>query len=180
MAQNFGGGFQPPPMYPPPQGGSAPVMQQPGGYGAPPPVGFAPQQPPPQGYGGPPPQQMGMQPLNVPPGLEYLLQVDHLIVKQKVEWLEALFGCETKNKYKIMNVNGEQIYEAEEETDCCTRNFCGPNRPFDLEIRDSQGNELIHLYRPFRSKSCLCPCFLQVMEVYSPPGTLVGTIEQEW
>ncbi|KOB76596.1 Phospholipid scramblase 2 [Operophtera brumata] len=28
--------------------------------------------------------------------------------------------------------------------------------------------------------SCLCPCWLQTMEVYSPPGTLIGSVEQEW
>ena len=186
MAAPYDVGFQPPPMYPPAQGGSGPppVMQQPGGYPPPQPGYGAP--PPQPGYGAPPPQpgygqpMAMMQPANVPPGLEYLLQVDNLIVKQKVEWLEAFLGCETKNKYKILSPNGQQIYEAEEETDCCTRNFCGVNRPFELEIRDSQGNELIHLYRPFRCKSCWFPCFLQVLEVYSPPGTLVGTVEQEW
>jgi uncharacterized protein YxjI len=121
-----------------------------------------------------------MQAANVPPGLEYLLQVDSLIVKQKVEWIEAILGCETKNKYKILNTMGQQIYDAKEDTGCMTRMCCGPNRPFDLEITDDQGNELIHLYRPLRCTSCLVPCFLQVLEVYSPPGNLIGTVEQEW
>lgn len=190
--------------YPPPQG--PPVMQQPGyppagppGYpppaaGYPPPAtGYPPPDagyPPPAaagyappggpGYGAPPPQAMGMQALNVPPGLDYLLQVDHLLIKQKVELMEALLGCEGRNKYKIYNGAGQEIYKAEEENDCCTRNCLGPNRPFDLEITDQQGNELIHLYRPLRCTSCFFPCFLQVLEVYSPPGTLVGTVEQEW
>ena len=42
------------------------------------------------------------------------------------------------------------------------------------------GNELIHLYRPLRCSSCWFPCFLQEMEVYSPPGNLIGSIQQEW
>ena len=46
--------------------------------------------------------------------------------------------------------NGQEIFDAVEETDCCTRNCCGPQRPFDLEIADLSGNELIHLYRPLR------------------------------
>ena len=42
------------------------------------------------------------------------------------------------------------------------------------------GNELIHLYRPLRCSSCWFPCCLQEMEVYSPPGNLIGSIQQEW
>ena len=103
-----------------------------------------------------------------------------MIVKQKVELIEAFLGFEGNNKYKIYNGAGQEIYKAKEDVDCCTRNLLGPNRPFDLEVTDLGGNELIHLYRPFRCTSCLFPCFLQVMEVYSPPGTLVGTVEQEW
>merc|ERR1739848_689421 len=148
------------------------------GYGAPPPApGYGPPQP---GYGGPPMEGTQMQALNVPPGLDVLLNVDHLLVKQKWELMEALFGCEGKNKYKIKNSAGVELFKAKEDTDCCTRNCLGPNRPFDMEICDLGENEVIHLYRPLRCTSCLFPCFLQVMEVYSPPGNLIGTVEQEW
>lgn len=121
-----------------------------------------------------------MQALNVPPGLESLLQVDHLLVKQKVELLETFLGFEGNNKYKIYNSAGQELFKAKEDTDCCTRNCCGANRPFDMEVCDLGENEIIHLYRPLRCTSCLFPCYLQVLEVYSPPGNLVGTVEQEW
>lgn len=59
---------------------------------------------------GPPGEQMV--PLNCPPGLEYLTMIDQLIVKQKLEMLEAAagvmgYGLETANKYKIKNVLGQ-------------------------------------------------------------------------
>jgi len=185
-------GYGPPPGqgYPPPPGYGAPPQAP--GYGAPAPGYGAPQPgygapPPAPGYGapGPPPQFDGgnqMQALNVPPGLEALLQVDHLLVKQKVELLETFLGFEGKNKYKIMDSAGQEIFKAKEDNDCCTRNCLGANRPFDMEIKEPHGseNEIIHLYRPLRCTSCLCPCFLQQLEVYSPPGTLVGSVEQEW
>ena len=41
-------------------------------------------------------------PSNCPPGLEYLLHVDQLLVKQQVELLEAFTGFETNNKYKVI------------------------------------------------------------------------------
>ena len=39
----------------------------------------------------------------VPEGLEYLSQIDQLLVKQKVEVFEMLTEIETANKYKIKN-----------------------------------------------------------------------------
>ena len=81
-------------------------------------------------------------PSNVPSGLDALLYMDQLIVKQKVEWVEVLLGCETKNKYKVLMPNGQELFDAVEENDCCTRNFCGPQRPFDLEIKDPQGKSI--------------------------------------
>ena len=53
-----------------------------------------------------------------------------MIVKQKVEMLEAFTGFETKNKYTVKNSMGQDVYKAKEDTDCCTRNICGPQRPF--------------------------------------------------
>ncbi|XP_021944558.1 phospholipid scramblase 1 isoform X2 [Folsomia candida] len=179
--------------------GQGAIMQQPVhgqgySYGQGPPQPFS--------YGGyPPPQQQGYNPayhqsppmqmhptgvmgqtvpLNVPPGLEFLAQLDRLYVKQKVELLEAFLGCETKNKYKIKDSQGRDLYTAKEDTDCCTRNCCGSFRPFDLKIKDLNDREIIHLNRPLACDSCWCPCWLQSLEVFSPPGQLAGTVEQQW
>ena len=48
-------------------------------------------------------------PANCPPGLEYLTLVDQLLVKQKVELLEAIVGYETNNKYVVRNSMGQQV-----------------------------------------------------------------------
>lgn len=47
---------------------------------------------------------------NIPVGLEYLTQVDQLLVKQKRELLEAFIGFETKNRYSVKNSLGQKIY----------------------------------------------------------------------
>ncbi|RWS00813.1 phospholipid scramblase 1-like protein, partial [Dinothrombium tinctorium] len=49
-----------------------------------------------------------------PPGLEYLTQINQLFVHQKIEYLEALTGFETANKYVITNSLGQQVYYAVE------------------------------------------------------------------
>lgn len=210
MAQPQGYGYPPPVEnsgppnqyggYPPPQQGYPPPQQSypPPQAGYPPPQagypptqpGYAPTQP---GYAPPINQQPGyaapgqgqwMQappaPVNCPPGLEYLTQIDQLLVKQQVELLEAFTGFETNNKYKILNSMGQQVFFAAEDTDCCTRQCCGPARPFEMKILDNLQREVIHLTRPLRCSSCFFPCCLQEIEVQSPPGTVLGYCSQEW
>ncbi|XP_076015689.1 phospholipid scramblase 2-like [Genypterus blacodes] len=154
-----------------------PVMYQPG------PVSHGPA--PGQEYGGPP---GGISPapmapaaaVGVPPGLEYLTQVDQILIHQKVELLEAFIGFETNNQYEIKNSLGQKIYKAKEKNDCCTRNCCGSLRSFDMKIKDNMDREVIRLIRPFRCVSCWCPCCLQEMEIQAPPGTTVGYVKQDW
>lgn len=125
---------------------------------------------------------MGMPQTNAvcPPGLEYLTQIDKLLVKQKVELLEVIIGFETNNKFSVKNSAGQKVYTAIEINDCLTRNCCGPIRPFDMKILDNFQNEVIHLHRPLACQSCWFPCCLQKMEVFAPIGQLIGTVEQEW
>ncbi|KAH9396798.1 hypothetical protein TYRP_003096 [Tyrophagus putrescentiae] len=94
---------------------------------------------------------------NIPPGLEYLTVVDQLLIEQKVEMLEVFTGWETNNKYAIRNVMGQNVYFAVEENDCCTRQFCGAARSFDMKIMDNFRKEIISIRRPFRCNSCLTP-----------------------
>ncbi|KAG8228515.1 hypothetical protein J437_LFUL008971, partial [Ladona fulva] len=97
---------------------------------------------------------------NCPPGLEYLTMIDQLLVKQKVELLEAFTGFETCNKFTIKNSAGQKVYHAVEDSDCLTRNCCGPVRPFDMKILDNYKQEVIHLNRPLMCDSCCFPCCL--------------------
>ncbi|XP_050833776.1 phospholipid scramblase 2 isoform X1 [Serinus canaria] len=89
-------------------------------------------------------------------------------------------GFEENNKYELKNALGQRVYFAAEDTDCLTRNCCGPARPFTLRIIDNLGREVITLHRPLRCNSCCCPCCLQELEVQAPPGTTVGYVVQNW
>merc|ERR1719500_2228285 len=121
-----------------------------------------------------------MAPPGCPPGLHYLTMVDQLLIKQKVEVLEVVTGIETANKYEVLNSMGQHVYKAKEDSDCCTRYFCSSNRCLEMNITDLTGQEVIHLNRPLRCDMCCFPCCLQEMEVSSPPGTIIGTISQQW
>ncbi|XP_015784447.1 phospholipid scramblase 2-like [Tetranychus urticae] len=116
---------------------------------------------------------------NCPSGLEYLTQIDQLLVHQKVELLEAFIGFETKNKYHIKNSMGQKIFNAIEDSDCCTRACCGPVRPFNMKITDNEEQEVINIYRPLKCQLCCFPCCLQSVQV-TASGIVCGYIEQTW
>lgn len=40
--------------------------------------------------------------------------------------------------------------------------------------------KVINMHRPLACESCCFPCCLQSMEISSPPGTIIGMVEQEW
>ena len=120
-------------------------------------------------------------PNNCPPGLEYLLHVDQLLVKQTVELLEAFTGFETANKYKVLNSMGQQVFAAAEDSGCCNRQCCGPIREFDMALIDNNGSEVARFHRPLnctcRCITCYCPCCLQQIDVMAS-GQTVGKIIQ--
>ncbi|XP_078521822.1 phospholipid scramblase 1-like isoform X2 [Lissotriton helveticus] len=120
-------------------------------------------------------------PANCPPRLEYLSQIDQILVHQQIELLEILTGYETNNKYVVKNSLGQQIYFAAEQTDCCTRYWCGPARPFTITIIDNSGREVMRVSRPYRCCSCCaCACCLQELQVEAPPGTTIGYVVENW
>ncbi|XP_049484648.1 phospholipid scramblase 1-like [Panthera uncia] len=167
--------------YPDPQAG---YSIPPAGYSGAGPVGFPVQHQPvynqPGGPAGVPWMPAPPPPSGCPPGLEYLSQIDQILVHQQIELLEVITGFETNNKYEIKNSFGQKIYFAVEDTDCCTRNCCGASRPFTMRIIDNMGQEVITLERPLRCDSCCCPCCLQEIEVHAPPGVPVGYVTQTW
>ncbi|XP_039512420.1 phospholipid scramblase 2-like isoform X3 [Pimephales promelas] len=112
-------------------------------------------------------------PFGVPPGLEYLIQIDQILIHQKVSCVEMFTGFETNNQYEIKNSLGQEIFHAKEKSDCFIRNFFGPARNFQMQIRDNEGQEVIRMNRPMR-------CFLQEIEVQAPLGVTIGYVKQEW
>ncbi|KAK7485425.1 hypothetical protein BaRGS_00023373 [Batillaria attramentaria] len=114
---------------------------------------------------GQPGQQMGwMQPPppppGCPPGMEYLCHLDQILVKQETSMMEILTGWEVKNKFKLLNSVGQQVYYAMEESETCMRICCGPQRGFVYHITDNMQQEIFRIRREFQCcKGCnCCPC----------------------
>ncbi|XP_017753910.1 PREDICTED: phospholipid scramblase 2-like isoform X2 [Eufriesea mexicana] len=116
---------------------------------------------------------------NCPPGLEYLIVLDHLFVRQKVELIEAFTRWETKNKYLVVNIGGETVFYVAKQSGICARFCMGRYRSCEFYVMDSNQREVLRMVRPCRCDSCCCPCCLQELEVYSG-DTLLGSISQNW
>jgi hypothetical protein len=126
-----------------------------------------------------PPQMPG-----IPAGLEYLSQIDQLLVHQQVEIFELFTGWETSNKYQIKNTVGQQVYFAGEESDMCMRQCCGPSRSFTMHITDNFGREVIRVTRDFKCcagwNCCACSdCCAMEVRVEAPVGQTIGFIKQQ-
>ena len=85
--------------------------------------------------------------------------MDHLMVCQKTEMLEVFSGIgkqicsdvmrgdsivncsgfEGANKYEVKTgKEGQVMFYAKEDNDCCTRMVCGNSRPFEMNIMNTQ------------------------------------------
>ena len=139
-------------------------------------------------------QPMMMQP-TVPPLEHFLGASSFLTVKQEVEMLEVIVGFETENEYKIIGIDAStmqpgQIGKAFEQSDCCTRQVCGPQREFEMRIQCAYGAgpklDVLRLERPFRCCQSPCCCMLQELTVFKVPNSIepmemnLGKVQEVW
>eukprot|EP01043_Picozoa_sp_COSAG02_P033520 COSAG02_NODE_2292_length_9199_cov_45.393956_3_plen_211_part_00 len=109
--------------------------------------------------------------------------------------LEAIIGFETENEYKIIGIDAStmqpgQIGKAFEQSDCCTRQMCGPQREFEMRIQCAYGAgpklDVLRLERPFRCCQSPCCCMLQELTVFKVPNSIepmevnLGKVQEIW
>ncbi|XP_068129923.1 phospholipid scramblase 3-like [Hyperolius riggenbachi] len=96
-----------------------------------------------------------------PPGLEYLLQVNELRIKQT---RASVF--QSYCTYDVLGPEGHLVYRATERRECC-----GPRMA--LTVTNTQGYNVLHLLVPF--ECCSCETKLQVS---GSSGELLGYIDR--
>lgn len=120
----------------------------------------------------------------IPPGLEYMSALDQIIVKQKIEILELLTGCEMQNKYDVLNSVGQQCYYAEEESEFCNRICCGPMREYVMHITDNTQQEVMRISHDFVCCVGCCWCATDSscgyeVKIEAPVGNIIGYAKQQ-
>ncbi len=91
--------------------------------------------------------------------LEILENAPVVKIKQQVELLEIISGCETKNRYDVyaeINTQKYYLFRCKEESSFCMRSCCtGDNRAFIIKCTLPSGEVFANLNRPFK---CTCGC----------------------
>jgi uncharacterized protein YxjI len=106
--------------------------------------------------------------------MERLTALTSLIVNQKKEWGEIVTGFETKNKYAVSDIQGQQLYfAAERKGSLLARLFLKANRPFYLAILDNEGQTKMSVRRPFRF-------FFHEATVSDSDGKVLGIIKKNF
>lgn len=121
----------------------------------------------------------------VPRGLEYLTQINQLVIEQKVDLLEAFTGWEESNRYVIRNSVGQQIYYAFEQSDTCQRQCCLNDRGFVITIVDNFNQPVLRISREFKccagccwcAGCCIKSCAFEV-KVETADGQFIGLVRQ--
>ncbi|XP_044765818.1 phospholipid scramblase 2-like isoform X2 [Coccinella septempunctata] len=110
-------------------------------------------------------------------GLDFMNNVESLIIQQSVELLEDM---SSENRYTIKVPRGETIYYATESSTSCERNFFGSSRAFKMELHDATQQLALTFKRNLACGTC-CTCWvhLQLIEVYNGNGQYLGCTEQK-
>lgn len=106
--------------------------------------------------------------------MERLANAEGLVVSQKKEWGEILTGFETRNRYKILDTQGQELFlAAEEGGNLLLRWFLKALRPFTVQVRDMDNASMLQVKRPFRF-------FFHEAAVSDATGRVVGTIRRRF
>ncbi len=78
-----------------------------------------------------------------------LTDYSELMIRQRVERLEAFTGFETANRYTVMTTQGDVLLHAQEESGTLSRMLLRNHRPLTLRVTDLDGNDLLIASRSF-------------------------------
>ncbi|MBN1501545.1 MAG: scramblase [Spirochaetes bacterium] len=104
-------------------------------------------------------------------GLEH---IDKFIVQQQKEWGEILTGFETKNRYKIFDSAGNELFYAfEDKGNWLIRQFLQSARPLTMQITDKDKNTVLQIKKPFR-------WIFPEVSILDTEKKLIGTIKKRF
>lgn len=88
-------------------------------------------------------------------------------------------NVDSENRYTIKVPQGETLYYASESSTNFQRFCFGPNRSFSMRLYDQTQQEAIQFRRRLAFGNCSCWCYLQALEIWVPPGEMIGCVRQQ-
>ncbi len=105
------------------------------------------------------------------------MHCQRLVISQVKEMLEIFTGLETKNKYRIINDNGRELFLAAETSSgflsVILRLLLKAARPFTMQLLTPDGGVVLQLRRPFRF-------IFHRLEISDGDGRLLGVVQKRW
>ncbi|XP_052745396.1 phospholipid scramblase 2-like [Bicyclus anynana] len=112
--------------------------------------------------------------------LQELESVERLFITKRLKVKNVLFLKGKRNKFIVRTPDENLVYTIQEQNSWWVGYFCYGLRPLQLSVRDGAGVEVMRIDRPYACTSRVFPCQLQRVQVFSPPGTRIGCIQQKW
>ena len=102
---------------------------------------------------------------------------EQYFVRQKKEWTEILVDFETRNQYKILDVDKKEVGTISEVSSgiggFLKRNFFGSHRSLDVRVHDADGSPVLRIERPFFF-------WFSSLEVKTEGGAGLGRVERRF
>lgn len=103
-----------------------------------------------------------------------------LLISKKLHVRSVVTFKGARNKYSVKTEDGVPMYTIEEKNKWWVGYLTLSLRPFTLTVKDSSGEVVLTIKRPFSFTSRVLPCQLQRINVFAPEDILVGCVQQEW
>ncbi|XP_052805458.1 phospholipid scramblase 1-like [Mya arenaria] len=118
----------------------------------------------------------------LPASLQQITETSQVTVSQHVDPVEVIPCCFARPSRYSLYVEGSenQLLYGQEISDCYARQIMGAARSFALKFSD---DDLVDVLKVNRTQTCsrgccgIC-CSLPVLEVQSPPGTILAAIHE--
>lgn len=86
----------------------------------------------------------------------------------------------SENRFTVRSPSNGAIYAASESSNSNDRMFFGSARPFTMHLLDRTHQEALTLHRRVSCKFLCCTCQPQFIEVWVPPGDLIGIVRERF
>jgi uncharacterized protein YxjI len=106
--------------------------------------------------------------------MDKIESLDILVIQQQKEWSEILTGFEARNKYMVMDKDGNAIYGAAEWAGSTWKRIILKQlRPFTIYIINLDGSRVLILQRPFKF-------FFHRLEIFDSDWNQLGSVQRQF
>ncbi|GAB0091771.1 Phospholipid scramblase [Sergentomyia squamirostris] len=111
-------------------------------------------------------------------GIDTLRGQPSIHIQQTFELTDNLSSVSSENRYTVRAGSGEALFFASETSTKNHRLIWGSSRPFSMHLTDKGNQESMTLHRSMGIGPLCCTCVSQSLQVWTPPGDLLGFVEE--